>query len=47
MLIKIHLTTPLRVMNPHQRCLQPKAKQMNELQHVKPKSPDLSYRATV
>ena len=42
MLIKMHLITLFRVMNPHQRCLQAKVKNRNEPKHVMLKSQDLS-----
>ena len=41
MLIKMHLITLFRVMNPHQRCLQTKVKYRNEPKQVMPKSEDL------
>ena len=40
MLIWIYLKTLLRVMNPHQRCLQAKVKNWNE--PIQPKSVDLT-----
>ena len=42
MLIKMHLITLFRVMNPHQRCLQAKVKCRNEPKQVMPKSENLS-----
>ena len=42
MLIKMHLITLFRVMNPHQRCLQAKVKYRNEPKQVMPKSEDLN-----
>ena len=42
MLIKMHLITLFRVMNPNQRCLQAKVKYRNEPKQVVPKSEDLS-----
>ena len=41
MLIKMHLITLFRVMNPHQRCLQAKVKYRNEQKQVMPKSEDI------
>ena len=42
MLIKMHLITLFRVMNPHQICLQAKVIYRNEPKQVMPESEDLS-----
>ena len=42
MLIKMHLITLFRVMNPHQRYLHAKVKYQNEPKQVMPKSEDFS-----
>ena len=42
MLIKMHMITLFRVMNPHQRCLRAKVKYRNEPKQIMPKSEDLS-----
>ena len=42
MLISMYPIMLIRVMNPHQRCLQAKVKYRNEPKQVMPKSEDLS-----